>query len=259
MNEDALLKLATSVARHVLYELFVDNHEQFVEDASQEAVLAMWLVEKDAKTRRYLRNAGRWAVVDFIKAQIFEYKTKSNFAPPYPVELDADGGEFVASDDDDDEEQIDLSDLREALRTALQVGQKQTRGVRAEDSLSRMVEITILLLNHAPAAVIAEAVGVPPSQIKTYIARTRKRIESYLSFRARFVVRCLKCDVDHHLTTHHIVPHRAGGLGGADNEAVLCRHCHAALENYIQRNEWHGMPAQEYKNIFKDWLSSRQS
>lgn len=258
MDEVELMKLATSVARHNL-ALVLDNPEQFVEDAAQEAVLAMWLVQHDAKTRQYLRNAGRWAVVNFIKSQILEYKTKNNFLPPYPVELDADGGELIASVDDDDEEQIELSNLQDALRLALQIGQKQTRGARAEESLSRMVDITILLLNHAPAAVIADTVGVPVSQIKKYIARTRKRIEQYLSYRERFVIRCLKCGADSHLTVHHIVPYRAGGLGGADNEAVLCRYCHAALENYIQRNEWRGMPAEEHKIIFKDWLSSHQS
>lgn len=58
MDETALMKLATSVARHNL-ALVLDNPEQFVEDAAQEAVLAMWLVQHDAKTRQYLRNAGR--------------------------------------------------------------------------------------------------------------------------------------------------------------------------------------------------------
>lgn len=258
MDEIELMKLATSVAWYNL-SLVLDNPEQFVEDASQEAVLAMWLVQHSAKTRQYLRNAGRWAVVDFIKSQIFEYKTKNNFLPPYPVELDADGGELIASMDEDEEEEIELCDLQSALRNALRVGQKQSRGARAEESLSRMVDITILLLNHATASVIAETVGVPESQIKTYIARTRKRIEQYLSYRARVVLHCLMCGTDRHLTTHHIVPYRAGGLGGADNEATLCRHCHAALENYIQRHQWPGMPASAYKTVFSDWLSSRQS
>lgn len=259
MDEDELLKLATSVARHTLNLFGVSDSEQWVEDVAQVAVVAMWLVERDARTRQYLRDAGRWAATNFIIRFIFEYKGKSNHAPPYAVELDSVGEEFFLSPDAEaDGEEITDEELRVAISRALRHEKKQRGGQRTEKSLSRMVEITIMLLDKAPAAEIAERVGVPPAQIKTYIARARARIEQYLQYRERFL-HCKKCGADRRLTTHHIIPYRAGGRSGDENEATLCEPCHAALENFILRRQWRGMPAGEYQVIFNDWLSLNPS